>query len=154
MNGMHFMCGNELPADKVKFTPEGGFAVRFTNKTGVESIKGYCVTTSDGQNNAVKLVPVDVPNCVGIFYESGIADGSEAWVVISGIADVYFLGSTVRGHLARTGLAADTGEVAGQALSEEFPVSPFDVDKHFCEIGHVLETRTGTGLSKVILHFN
>ena len=153
MNSIHFGCSIELPPI-VKFTPEGGLAVKITNKTGAASVKGYCVTTNEGQNNSVKLVPVDVPNCIGVFYDSGVADGAEAWVVISGIADVYFWGSTTRGQLARTGMAVDTGEVAGQALSEAVPTSPFDTDKHFCEIGHVLETRTGAGLSKVILHFN
>lgn len=140
--------------DKVFFTPEGGIAVKLTNKTGGVSVKGNCVTTDDSTNNAVKLVAIGVPNCIGVFYDSGIADGSDAWVVVSGIADVYFWDSTTRGHLARTGIAADTGEVAGQALSEAVPTSPFATDKHFCEIGHVLETRTGAGLAKVVLHFN
>jgi hypothetical protein len=74
--------------------------------------------------------------------------------VVSGIADVYFWGNTVRGHLARTGIASDTGEVSGQALSEAVPESPFATDKHFCEIGHVIESRTGAGLAKIIMHFN
>ena len=49
---------------------------------------------------------------------------------------------------------SDTGEISGQALNEAVPTSPFATDKHFCEIGHVLETRTGAGLAKVNLHFN
>jgi hypothetical protein len=144
---------------KLGVTPEGGIAIKLTNKTGGNSIKGYCVTPSTGTNNAVMLVPVGDPDCIGVFYEDGIADAAEAWVVISGIADVYFWGGATggnptRGELARTGLAADTGEVAGQAWSEPIPTSPFATDKHFCEIGHVLETRTGAGLAKVNLHFN
>jgi len=95
-----------------------------------------------------------IPDCIGVFYDSGIADGSEAWIVISGIADIYFWGSTTRGHLARTGLAANTGEISGQALSEDIPTSPFATDKHFCEIGHVLESKTGARLAKCVLHFN
>jgi len=145
---------NDAFSPKVKMTPEGGIAIKVTNKTGGASVKGYCVTTSDGTNNAVKLVPIDEPDCIGVFYESGIADAADAWVVIAGIADVYFWGNTTRGQLARTGLAADTGEVAGQAMAEAIPTSPFNVDKHFCEIGHVLESRTGAGLAKVVLHFN
>lgn len=143
-----------LVTDKVKLTEEGGIAILLTNKTGAPSVKGYCVTTNEGQNNSVKLVPVNVPNCIGVFYDSGIADGAEAWVVVSGIAEVYFWDSTTRGQLARTGLTADTGEVAGQAMSEAVPTSPFATDKHFCEIGHILETRIGAGLAKVVLHFN
>lgn len=139
---------------RIKFTDEGGLAVRYTNKTGAASIRGYCVTASDADNDSVKLVPVDEPSCIGVFLDSGVPDGELAWVVVSGRAYAYFWGSTVRGYLARTGLSADTGEVAGQALSEAVPSSPFDVDKHFCEIGHCLETRTGAGLSLVNLHFN
>lgn len=140
-------------SDNIKFTPEGGLAVRYINKTGAPSVKGYCVT-SGGGNNSVVLVPVNVPNCIGVFYENGISDGQLTWVVISGIADVYFWDSTTAGQLARTGLTADTGEVSGQALSEAVPTAPFATDKHFCEIGHVLESRTGAGLAKVNLHFN
>jgi len=140
--------------EKTKMTRTGGFAIKLTNKTGANSIAGYCVTADDSTNDAVKLVPVDVPSCIGVFLDSGVSDGSEAWVVISGIADVYYWGTTVRGYLARTGLTADTGEVSGQATAEVVPTSPFSVDKHFCEIGHCIETRTGAGLARTVLHFN
>lgn len=139
---------------KTRITPEGGIAVKLTNKTGSASIKGYCVTASDDFDNAVQLVPIGDPDCMGIVYESGIADGDEMWVITNGIAEVYFWDSTTHGHLARTGLASDTGEVSGQAFSEPIPSPPFASDKHFCEIGHVLESRTGPGLAKVNLHFN
>jgi hypothetical protein len=141
----------------VKLTDEGGLAVKMTNKTGGVSVKGEIVTpySATAIDRAVAKVVVDVPSAIGVFYESGVADGSEAWVVVSGVADVYFVGNTTRGHLARTFLTADGGSyVAGQALSEAFPTPPFASDKHFCEIGHVLESRTGAGLAKVNLHFN
>ena len=140
--------------DKIKLTPEGGLAIRLMNATGASSIKGYCVTTSDTKTEAVKLVPINVPDAIGVFYEAGISDGALAWIVIAGIADVYFWMATTRGYLARTGLTADTGEIAGQAMSEVVPTSPFSVDKHFCEIGHILETRATPGLAKCVLHFN
>lgn len=138
---------------KVKFTAEGGVAVKLVNKTGANSIKGYCVTAGSADNSVI-LVAIDVPNCIGVFYESGIPDGSDAWVVVSGIADVYFWNAPTRGYLARTGLTSDTGEISGQALSESVPTTPFAVDKHFCEIGHVLETKGTSGLAKIIMHFN
>jgi hypothetical protein len=146
------LVGNAV--GNIAFTAEGGLAVKLTNRTGGASVKGYCVTTDTVNNNGVKLVPIQEPNCIGVFYESGIANGSEAWVVIAGIADVYYWGSTTRGYLARTGLTTDTGEIAGQAMTEAVPTSPFATDKHFCEIGHCLETRTGAGLAKTVLHFN
>jgi hypothetical protein len=140
---------------KAMFTVEGGFAVKLTNKTGGASVKGEVVTPSDATNNAVIKIVKDVPNPIGVFYESGVADAAEAWIVVSGIADVYFVGNTTRGHLARGFLTADGGSyVTGQAMSEALPTSPFSSDKHFYEIGHVLEARTGAGLAKVVLHFN
>jgi hypothetical protein len=139
---------------RIKFTAEGGLAVQYLNKSGAATIKGYCVTSSDAVADAVKLVPVGEPSCIGVFLDNGVADGEPAWVVVAGRAYAYFWGDSVKGHLARTGLAADTGEVAGRALSEAVPSSPFNVDKHFCEIGHVLEARTGAGLALVNLHFN
>lgn len=140
--------------DKIAITDAGGLAIKLTNKTGAASVAGYIVTADTTTDNAVKLVPVQEPNAIGVFLEDDIADGDEAWVVISGIADVYFSVAPTKGYLARTGLTADTGEVSGQALSEAIPSSPFATDKHFCEIGHILETKAGAGLAKVVLHFN
>jgi hypothetical protein len=140
--------------DRIKFTAEGGLAVRYTNKTGAASVKGYCVSTSDAANDSVKLVAIDSPDCIGVFLDSGVTDGEMTWIVVAGRAYVYFWGNAVRGYLARTGLTADSGEIAGQATSEAVPGSPFNVDKHFCEIGHCLESHTGAGLALVNLHFN
>lgn len=140
---------------KVMFTPEGGIAVRMTNRTGVVSVKGEVVCNSSSYPNAVTKIVKDVPNPIGVFYTSGIKEGQEAWVVVSGIADVYYVGNTTLGHLSRGFLTADGGSyVSGQAMSEAVPGSPFSADKHFFEIGHVLEARTGAGLAKTILHFN
>lgn len=141
--------------DKVWVTNEGGLAVKLTNRTGGASVKGEIVTASSSYDNAVEKIIKDVPNPIGVFYTSGVADGSEAWVVLHGMADVYFVGNTTRGHIARGFLTADGGSyVTGQALSEAVPGSPFSADKHFYELGHVLESRTGAGLAKVALHFN
>jgi hypothetical protein len=151
---MKHIWGSEVGGARMKFTADGGLAILLVNKTGAASIKGYCVTAASTGTDHVDVVPIGVPNPIGVFLDSGVPDGQNAWVVVSGRAYVYFWDSTVRGYLARTGIAADTGEVAGQALSEAIPTSPFDVDKHFCEIGHCLETRTGAGLALVDLHFN
>lgn len=140
---------------KAMLTPEGGLAVKLTNKTSVVSVKGTVVCNSSSTAQAVTRVVKDVPNPIGVFYSSGVPDGEEAWVVVSGIADVYFVGNTTLGHIARGFLTADGGSyVTGQAMSEAVPSSPFSSDKHFYEIGHILESRTGAGLAKVILHFN
>jgi hypothetical protein len=153
---MHVQKENAL-AEMVKFTAEGGLAIRLLNKTGGVSVKGEVVTVYDDTaiDSAVEKIVVDVPNPIGVFYETGVADGSLAWVVVSGIADVYFVGDATRGHIARGFLSTDGASyVAGQAMSEAIPGSPFSADKHFYEIGHVIQSRTGAGLAKVVLHFN
>lgn len=144
-----------IQGDKFMITAEGGYAIKLTNKTGNDSVKGYLLDTHHSVDNAVALVGLNMPDCIGVFYESGIADGSEAWVVVAGIADVYYIGSTTNGHYARMS-RDDGGEsgVIGQAISEAIPSTPFATDKHFQEIGHVLEARTGAGLAKTVLHFN
>lgn len=147
--------GNKLTESRnVKITSEGGLAVLLKNKSGAPSVKGYLVSTQASEDNAVRLVQQNIPDPIGAFYESGIPDGNMAWVVISGIADVYFIGSTTRGYLARGFVTSDAGFVAGQALSEAVPTSPFATDKHFYEIGHIIESRIGAGLAKTVLHFN
>lgn len=140
--------------DKIRFTVEGGMAVKLTNKTGTTTVKGYCVSAASTANSGFILTPVDAPDCIGVCYETGVAADADTWVVVAGIADVYFWTDTVRGYFVRTGVAGDTGEVAGRAIAEAVPSSPLATDKHFMEIGHCLETRTGAGLAKVLLHFN
>jgi hypothetical protein len=147
--------GNTNKNQKIKLTPSGGLAVKMTNKTGSASVKGNVVRASGSIANAVVLIIKDNPDPIGVFLDSGVPDGGEAWIVVSGIAEVYFVGNTTMRHLARGFLTADgAGYVSGQALSEAVPTSPFASDKHFYEIGHVLETRVGAGLAKVVLHFN
>lgn len=135
-------------------TPEGGFFVTLLNKTGANSVKGTVVCAHDTVDNAVKKIVVNVPDPIGIIYDDGIADGQPVRVVISGLADIYFIGSTNRGYLARGFITGDAGYVSGQALSEAVPSSPFASDKHFYEIGHVLQSRTGAGLARCMVHFN
>jgi len=138
---------------KTSISVEGGLMVRLINKTGGASVKGHVMSIGAIANSVDKIV-VDVPDVIGVAYESGIADGAYMWVVVAGIADVYFIGNTTIGHIARGFLTADAGYVSGQALSEAYPTAPFASDKHFYEIGHVLEARVGAGLAKCVLHFN
>lgn len=147
---------NFFGSGKILFTKEGGLAVRLINKTGAVSVKGTVVQpyNSTAIDNAVEKITQDIPDPIGVIYNDGIADGNYMWVVISGIADVLFIGNTTRGHFARGFISADVGYIAGYVLSEQVPVSPFATDKHFYEIGHIMESRVGAGLAKVILHFN
>jgi len=83
-----------------------------------------------------------------------VADGVACWVVVLGLAYVLFQAATTRGHFARMTIAADADDAAGYAISETVPTSPFATDKHFGEVGHVLETIGGAGLALCMIHFN
>lgn len=142
--------GNE----KIKITSEGGLAIKLTNKTGAASVKGTLVDPHTTIDFAVVLVPAGLPDIIGVMYESGVPDGAECWVVVSGLADVMFIGDVTPGQFARMSIAADTGDAPGHAIAENLPTAPFATDKHFMEIGHCLQARTGAGLARVVLHFN
>jgi len=143
----------ELPTStNIKFTPEGGLAIRLINKTGANSIKGYCVDSSHTLNNAFIYVPNGTPDCIGVIYNDGIANSLPCWVVVSGIADVYYSNTVTAGQFARTQETASAA-IAGKAYGEDIPAPPFATDKHFQEIGHILESGD-PGLHKTVLHFN
>jgi hypothetical protein len=139
--------------ERAKFTPDGGLAVLLTNKTGAASVKGTVVTTGTVQDNSFALQAAEF-EAAGIVYDSGVADGSECWVVVSGIAEVLMKDGTAatRGFWTR---CADTD---GRAESTAAPtgIGALDVAEHFKEIGHCLESKAaGTDvLAKVLLHFN
>ena len=135
-------------------TPEGGFAKRMINKTGVASVKGTLVIASTGTNYAFEISPVSAPNVVGVVYESGIADGSYCWVVTNGPAQVLLKNTTgsTKGHWVRT------ADVAGRCITAAAPPGGgiSEIDQHLCEIGHCMETVTsGTDkLCLVMTHYN
>jgi hypothetical protein len=138
---------------RAKFTSEGGLAVLMTNRTGAASVKGSVVTASHDYDNAFSLQTEEF-EAAGIVYDSGVADGSECWVVASGIADV----------LVKDGIAASRGswtkcaDVDGRCEPTTPPtgIGALSTSDHFREIGHCLESKAaGTNvLAKVLLHFN
>ena len=136
-----------------RLTPEGGFAIKVINKTGAASIKGYIVEASATVDMAVQYVVGDDIDPIGIIYEPGVPDGSLMWVVVSGVADVFYTGNVTRATFSRVQTAAE-GLTDGQAINEALPVPPFATDKHFQEIGHPIESRVGAGLARTVLHFN
>jgi len=144
---------------KLGFTPDGELAIKLTNKTGGTSVKGYLVSPYDASaiDLAFALTPDDTPDIIGVIYGdddgNGVADGAECWVVVNGIVDVYFDGAVARGEFARAQVTADGGTI-GVAANEAAPTSPFSTDKHFQEVGHIIETTGGTGLARCIIHFN
>jgi hypothetical protein len=143
--------GSISVGDRVKMTPEGGIAVKLTNKTGVNSVKGSVISASTTNDNAFHLQSSEYDS-FGIVYEDGIADGSECWVVISGRCQV-LLKDTVGTSRASLMIAADTD---GRADVLSTPPPPPTTDTHFKEIGHCIEAKTGgtNVLAYCIIHFN
>lgn len=136
------------------FTADGGIARKMVNKTGAASVKGTVVETGATVANSFALVGVGDPDPVGVVYEDGVADGSECYVVFTGAAKVFYVGATSLHDFARVCVAGDTDDEAGKAISEAAPVSPFATDKHFQEIGHVIEAIGSAGLALTMIHFN
>ena len=129
-----------------KITPEGGFAVRLTNKTGAPSVKGQIVSHKGTVANAFGLTAVDATHCLGVVYESGVADAAECWVVVGGIAQVLMKNAATMGHICRIPLNTDEG-AAGYAM--DAAQSP---SASVYKIGDVLETADAEVLCKVLLH--
>lgn len=145
----------EIDSSNIKFTTEGGLAVKLVNKTGAATVKGTVVSAATGTNGAFILTAVDAVDPLGVVYEAGVADASSAWVVVSGKAQVLFTTNVTRGQFARGPVAGDTGEQAGYAVAGTPPANPnIATEDHFREIGHCLESTTAGALTYVMLHFN
>ena len=133
---------------KIRLTPIGGYAIQLTNKTGGATVAGQLVNvyTATAIDDAFKTISASDENIIGIVLDAGVADGSEAWVVIAGIADVLMDGGgSARGDRIISSGTAGSGDVwnVGGAIAT-----------HFQEIGHCIETRTGAGLARCVVHFN
>jgi hypothetical protein len=64
---------------RIMMTPEGGLAIRMTNKTGTTSVKGSVVEIYDTSavDNAVVLSGVNDTLPMGVMYDGGVDDGGE-----------------------------------------------------------------------------
>ncbi len=133
---------------KFKLTAIGGFAIRLTNKTGGASVAGQLIApySATAVDDAFKTAAANSDEVIGIVLDGGVADGSEVWIVVSGIADVLMdAGGSARGDRIISSATAGSADVwnTGGAVAT-----------HFQEIGHCIETRGGAGLAKCVLHFN
>jgi len=137
-------------SNMMRFTPEGGIA--YLHTAGEVISKGMLVDVNSS-GKVIKIVK-DSPDPIGAAYTSCVTNES-VWIVYQGVADCLFTaGGSTAGMLARGFVAAESGFITGYVTAEPIPVNPFSDAKHFFEIGHVLQSRTGTGLAKVQLHFN
>ena len=148
--------GNEVEAGgattKIKLTSIGGYAIKLTNKTGGVTVAGQLVEADTATSDAVVLAGIADTDCFGVFLDSGIADSAEAWVVVSGIADVAFDDNVaaVQGNWVATGVAAGYARTSA---------SPAAAPAHFDEIGHCIESVSAGGAgthitARCVLHFN
>ncbi len=130
---------------KSKLTSIGGYAVKLTNNTGVNSVEGQLVEADNTDENSYKKADANATDVIGAVHNAGIADGSEVWIVIAGIAEVLLDAGGCVHHdrliSSATAGSADVWNVGGAVAT------------HFQEIGHAIETVVGAGLAKAVLHF-
>jgi len=129
-----------------------GIAVRMKNGTGSASVLGSLVSVSQAADN-VFILQNNEYDSIGVVAESGVANGEECYVIISGVARVLFKDgeSSTRGNIL---LAADTD---GRGYNVANPGGGLPgTDAHFKECGHVLQSvSSGTNiLVYCVLHFN
>ena len=127
-----------------------------TNTTGAVTVAGQLVKPDTATNDAVILTAADDLEIIGVFLNSGIADDAEAWVVISGIADVAMedntaatRGNWVRSSITEAGYSDATNADAPQPINQT----------HFAEVGHCIESVSAGGegthiLARCVLQFN
>ena len=152
LQGANLGVGTDSPTvlmsanEGVGFTDEKGVVVKLTNNTGVSSVKGRLVEADNTDENSYKTADANATDVIGVVYNAGVADGSEVWIVVAGIAEVLLDAGGCVHHdrliSSATAGSADVWNVGGAVAT------------HFQEIGHAIETVVGAGLAKVVLHFN
>ena len=133
-------------------TPSGnyGWGNRIINKTGVVSVKGTLVETSDTTDFAFRVSVGDTYECIGVVYEDGVADGDRCLIIDRGIAEVLLKNATGCTHHDWMGVS----DVAGRAYSGG--ASPPAAPTYFKEVGHCFQTNAGgtDELAEIEVHFN
>ncbi len=133
-----------------RFTNDGEFQIKLTNKTGAASVRGELVKADPATDFSFILTAADDDECLGVVAEAGVADASDAWVTISGRAQVLLKDTTA----ATRGNWVATSDAAGRA--DATVAAPPGVPAHFQEIGHAIEN-VGAGVDQlawIVMHFN
>ena len=129
--------------------------VKLINKSGAVSVRGELVEASTTTDNAVSLSTPDSNHAIGIFDESGVADGDYVWISCDVIVYVMLKDGTAGTH----GNWVKTSDVAGRADATQLTPPAGGVallDEHMQELGHCLES-IGAGtdvLCKIIMNTN
>jgi hypothetical protein len=150
------MSGGVGAENKARFyydstTGEFGWQIKLTNKTGVATVKGEPVEASTGTDMAFQQAGADSIEVIGIVYEAGVADGSDAWIWTGQgtVCQVLIKDGTA----ATRGYWATTSDTAGRADLTN-AAAPGAVLAHFGELGHCLES-AGSGtdvLARILFH--
>ena len=139
-----------------KYTGRFCLKTRLINDSGVASVYGEVIHTSQLTDFAFQVAVADDPECIGVVYEAGIAAGSLCWVVTYGSAEVLLEDATAstHGYWARISITdAGRADITNPAPPGGGVV---EIDRHFRELGHGVQSVTaGTDkLAEVHLHFN
>jgi hypothetical protein len=131
--------------NKIKVTDLGGIAVLLTNKSGAPSVQGEVVQADTVVDSAVDVEAASGADPIGVFLESGVADGDEAWIVFMGIALVK---ADATGYSKGDRVVMST-VTNGRVEANNSPSAA----AHFTELGHALEDAGANAASKCMLHF-
>jgi len=152
---MRTICTSE-GEPRMRFTVDGGLAVRLTNKTGAASVKGTAVAVSPSTADAFGLVGADQSNPVGFVLESGISDGSPCWIGVTGRMQMLLQDSSAAslGYWIKVSDTTDGRVDATNLLPTGGTIVA--LEDHLTECGHSLEAVTaGTDkLAWTLAHFN
>lgn len=138
---------------KVKFTPEGGVAVKLVNKTGANSVVGSLVKAGTGVDESFILSATTEYGHCGVVYEGGVPDGSSCWVVVAGVAEVLVDDSQA---VSRGDFIVSSTSTAGRVDVGSGGPGVVPDSEHFREVGHAITGCTaGTDKTfKLLLHWN
>ena len=128
------------------FTPRGGFFIELT--AGENLAEGEVVRASTVANDACVKAAAGEDMAIGVIYQA-VSSGGKARVIVSGVANVLVL--VTGGNNPASGNVIYCSGTAGQV---DHAASLPAVAAHNREIGHLLESRTGAGLARAVVHFN
>jgi hypothetical protein len=134
-------------------TPLGGTGIKLTASGTAAFTYGQVVTVGSITNGIFVVNPTDGQGPIGVVYgrvdlaTSTVAIGSDAWIIVSGIAEVQ--GDAV-------GFGPGALVIAGSAGQGKDPgsIPPATQNEHNAEIGHAIGTGRAGTVGKVVLHFN
>jgi hypothetical protein len=132
-------------ASSIYFTPIGGMAYQFINKTGATSVYGTIVRADYTTQNAVALTVSNDYNPIGVMYSSSVANNATCLVVCYGKAQVLMNTNSPNGYWL--GVGATTGYATAVVTS------PAAGAMHDGEIGHCIVSAASGGLATLILHY-